>query len=234
MIQLRRTRGFYIAVLVLPVVNTVYLIVSGRLAAYWRAFDTVRTHRGAPGPAGDTFGTGFLWFAALAPLLFTAWDLGRQHVAARRLNYTFLVGLREVVRRALGSTDTSSERDRAIAFARPPRDNPLAALAWGLAAAALVPTFFATMVGPELRTPGSLLWLGVTGLLIGATTYCRHRAMAYLRDEPPSGWDMFRQWRLLNPGRYEEAGRVFVRWQIAVSVLLPIWWLGGGAVFAFR
>ena len=62
---------------------------------------------------------------------------------------------------------------------------------------------------------------------MGTTVYCRRRAMAYLRDEPTSSW--FREWRLLNPERYEERGRVFVRWQIAATILLPIWWLGGGA-----
>ena len=51
--------------------------------------------------------------------------------------------------------------------------------------------------------------------------------MAYLREEP-GRWDMFREWRLLNPARYDEAGRVFVRWQKIVSMLLPFWWLGGG------
>jgi hypothetical protein len=32
-----------------------------------------------------------------------------------------------------------------------------------------------------------------------------------------------------NPARYEPAGRRFVRWQIAASVLLRVWWLVGGA-----
>lgn len=85
---------------------------------------------------------------------------------------------------------------------------------------------------PDLRTTRALLWLGVTGLLFGSAAYCRRRAMAYLRQEP-SRWDMFREWRLLNPARYDEQGRVFVRWQIVASVLLPVWWLGGGAALLF-
>jgi hypothetical protein len=222
-----RPRPFYVGVLLLPIVMLVYLVASGRTATYWHTMDSVRRPGAPVPPIGDDLVTALLWFGALAPLGFAAWEIGRQHTAARRLNYSLLVGLREVVRRAFGLADAASERERAEEFARPPRDKPLAALGWGLAVALLVPGFFASAVGPTLQTPRALLWLGGTGLLIGTTIYCRRRAMAYLRDEPTSRW--FREWRLLNPERYEERGRVFVRWQIAATILLPIWWLGGGA-----
>lgn len=59
--------------------------------------------------------------------------------------------------------------------------------------------------------------------------YCRRRAIAYIRDEP-NPWDVFREWRLLNAGRFDEPGRPFVRWQIRLMVVLPFWWLGGVAL----
>ena len=112
------------------------------------------------------------------------------------------------------------------------RDNPRAALGWGLAVTVLVPTFFATVGWPDLRRQGALLWLCVTGLLMGVSAYCRRRARAYLRDEPDT-WDKSREWRLLNPDRYEESGRVFVRCQIAMVILVLIWWTGGALTFVF-
>jgi Na+/proline symporter len=228
-----RPRAFYIGVLALPILMLLYLVGTGRMAAYRNAFDYAQRRSAPAAPGGDEFVTALLWLGALAPLAFAAWEIGRRHTAARRLNYTFVVGLREVVRRALGLTDPASEQERAEAFARPPRDRPLAALGWGLAVAILVPTFFATFGWPAMRTPRGLLWLCGTGVLFGATIYCRRRAVAYLRDDPTRGWDMFREWRLLNPNRYDEPGRVFVRWQIAAGLLMPIWWVGGAIFLLF-
>jgi hypothetical protein len=45
---------------------------------------------------------------------------------------------------------------------------------------------------------------------------------------------MFRQWSLLNMERYEPDGRRFVYAQIASTVLLMIWWLGGAALVFIR
>jgi hypothetical protein len=224
----RRSPAFYRAVLVLPVLMLAYLAASGRFSAYWRAFANAPARPPSPEMMTDSFVTALLWLAAVSPLLYAAWEIGREHTPGRRLNYGILIGLREVVRRATGRVSAVAEREREIAFARPPADNPRAALAWGAVVGVLVPTFFASFA-PFLRTPGALVWLAGTGLLIGASTYFRRRAMAYLREEP-GRWDMFREWRLLNPARYDEAGRVFVRWQKIVSMLLPFWWLGGGMI----
>jgi hypothetical protein len=68
---------------------------------------------------------------------------------------------------------------------------------------------------------------------MGSLVYARHRAMAYLREEPRR-LDPFRQYRLLNTSRYEEAGRSFVRWQLIGSILLIVWWLGVGAFVVLR
>ena len=226
----QRSVWFYRGVLALPLLMLGFLIASGRASAYWAMFSSAVRERGAPQAVDmrDYFATVILWIVSILPLSFAAWEISREHTAARRFNYGAIVGLREVVRRAIGRESPAMAAQRAAEFARPPRDNPTAALVWGAAIAALVPVFFASFAR-ELRTPGGLVWLGVTGMLMGAATYCRRRAMAYLLDEPRR-FDLFREWRLLNPSRYTEAGRVFVRWQIAASLLLPVWWLGGGVV----
>jgi hypothetical protein len=114
---------------------------------------------------------------------------------------------------------------------RAPQDNPRAALAWGTVAAIFVPVFFGALGGPDLRSPLALVWLGGTGVWTGGMMHCRRRAIAYIRQEPGS-WDMFREWRLLNTARYDEPGRLFVRWQIGLLAALPFWWLGGALVLS--
>ena len=223
----RRSASFYRFVLALPVFMLTYLWLSGRATSYWHAF--VPTSPRSVAPASSTaFETGLLWLVSISPLIFAAWEIGRQHTAARRLDYGLLVGLREVVLRAVGRDSVTALDAREAAFSRPPRDNPVAALALAALVAIGVPVFFASF-STGLRTLPALVWLIGAGLLMGAATYCRRRAMAYLRDEP-GRWDVFGQWRLLNPARYESAGHVFVRWQIVATVLMPIWWLGGAAV----
>jgi hypothetical protein len=220
----RRSALFYRAVLALPLVMLGYLTWSGRFTWYWRAF-TASTRR-VDVPPYNEFVTGLLWLLSIAPLFFAAWEIGSQHTAARRLNYELLVGFREVLRRALGRDSAASADARAVAFTQSPSDRPIAAAALGALVAIGLPVFFASF-SPDLRRPGALTWLGVMGLLMGFATYCRQRAMAYLRDEP-ARWDFFREWRLLNPGRYDVGGQVFVRWARVAVVIAPFWWLGGG------
>ena len=209
-----------------------YLLISGRWAAYFRHFRAASSGAMSQRALGSDLLTALLWLIALAPVTFAAWEIGRDHVAARRLGYELVVGFREVCRRAFTSTTRDSQVFHPEHFSRPPADRPGAAVVWGGVIAVLVPTFFASF-SPDLRTARGLLWLGIAGLLMGLSMYCRRRAMAYLDDEP-GRWDMFREWRLLNPDRYEPAGRIFVRWQIVVAILLPIWWLGGGAALIFH
>jgi hypothetical protein len=226
----RRSVHFYRLVLALPVIMLGYLWLSGRGISYWRTFVPASPHPVAR-VSSTEFETGLLWLVAIGPLIFAAWEIGREHTAARRLNYGLFVGLREVLRRAMGRDSIAALDAREAAFSRPPRDNPLTALALGALVTIVVPLFFAS-ASPELRTLPALVWLIGAGVLMGAATYCSRRAIAYLRDEP-GRWDVFRQWRLLNPDRYESAGRVFVRWLLVATVLLAIWWLGVGAAVLF-
>jgi hypothetical protein len=218
-----RRRLYYWIVIALPAVTFIALAVTGRWAAYARLF---RTPPEAAAEAFDsTFSTALIWSLSTLPLVLTAWVLGRRHTAARRLNYELLVGIREVFRLARGREPSSSDLE---AFARPPRDRPGVAALFGLLVALLVPAFFMA-ASPFLRTPAAMGWLSGAGILMGGTMYCHRRASAYLVDEP-AAFDLFRPYRLLNPRRYDEPGRPFVRAQIVLVILLPIWWLGVGSV----
>jgi hypothetical protein len=136
----RRSPAFYRVVLLLPVLMLGYLLVSGRLAPYWHAFSVGGEPPNDPGALVDLAETALLWLAALAPLVYAAWEIGREHTAARRLNYTGIVGLREVVRRALRADHAYESRESAADFARPPRDDPRVALLplWWLGGGALI------------------------------------------------------------------------------------------------
>ena len=218
-----RPRFFYWLVLALPVATFSWLAATGRWQSFWLL---VRDPNASPRQAFDaSFATAFVWSLSTLPVTLTAWSLGRRHTAARRLNYELLVGFREVVRLALGR-DQSAESVEA--FARPPKDRLWTAVLLGLVVAVMVPTFFMSFL-PDLRTGAGMIWLGGTGVLLGSMAYCQRRASAYLIDEPRY-FDLFRQYRLLNPHRYEERGRPFVRAQIVLLVLLPIWWLGGASI----
>jgi hypothetical protein len=223
-----RSTAFYRTVLAIPLLTVAYLVASGRFTAYFQLFASATRGHGDLAGFDSAFVTGLLWVASLAPLTFAAWELGREHVAARRLNYELLIGVREVWKRARGSREETSTAALQAEFLRPPADKPLVALIWGLTVTLLVPVFFASFM-PQLRTAPALVWLVGTGVLLGIAIYSRRRAAAYLRDEP-GRWDFFRGWRLLNIDRYEPAARPFVRAQLVVTVVLPIWWLGGGAL----
>jgi hypothetical protein len=219
--QATRPRLYYWLILALPVAAFIALAATGRWQSFRLLFrDPGATSRGA---LDDLFVTALIWSLSTLPVTLTAWRLGRRHTAARRLNYELIVGLREVVRLALGR---SQSVDQVEAFTRPPKDRVWIAALLGLGVSIVVPTFFAS-VDPSLRTEAGAIWLGGAGILMGAAVYCQRRASAYLVEEPRY-FDLFRQYRLLNPDRYEERGRPFVRAQIVCLVILPIWWLGGG------
>lgn len=220
-----RSRGFYRVTLALALVALVVMLASG----HFQSVFGMLTHRGGVPPAitPERFGSMFLmnlaWLAGIAPLCFAAWELGSQRTAARRGGFPMLAGFRDVFRIALGEGLSAAD---VASFDRPPRDRPGLALAMAAGAAVLMPAFFLTFV-PPLRTPAGLAWVGGAGLLMGVIVYCHRRAIAYI-DQEPGRWDMFRQYRLLNPARYQPAGRRFVRIQILASVVLPVWWLLGG------
>lgn len=171
------------------------------------------------------FLTAVIWVVGVAPLLFASWELGRQHTAARRTGYDVAVGMVEVFRIALRGEPSPG---LAEAFALPPRDKPLMAAALGAGIALVLPAFFWSSA-PPVRTPRGAIWLIGAGLLMGLNVYANRRAAAYLSDEP-RGWDLFLQWRLMNPERYDARGRPFVRLQWVATVGLILWWLIGGAL----
>lgn len=221
--QTTRPRFYYWLILALPVVTFVVFTATGRWESFWFVFrNPTATSRQA---FDDSFMTALIWSLSTLPVVLTAWNLGRRHTAARRLNYELFVGLREVVRLALGRDQSV---DQVEAFARPPRDRVWIAVLLGLGVALMVPTFFMSAL-PMLRTGAGATWLGGAGILMGSMVYCQRRASAYIIDEPRY-FDLFRYYRLLNPQRYEERGRPFVRAQIVCLVILPIWWLGGGTI----
>ncbi len=224
-----RSTTFYRAVLALPLVVLIALFASGTAQAYWTlAFSSITDPHRAPSLAGfeAAFASAVLWIAAIAPLLFAAWELGKQHTPARTLNSELFSGSRDVVRLATGRPLSPEQID---AFTRPLKDRPGCALAWGTAVAIFVPTFFLLAPLPPLHSARGIMWLVGAGMLMGFGVYCQRRAAPYLVEEP-GRWDIFRQQRLLNPRRYEPAGRRFVRWEIVVSIVVPVWWLGGGAI----
>jgi hypothetical protein len=55
-IQPRRSRGFYVGVLALPIAMLVYLGVSGRITSYLDVFGVPPTNRHASTPPADDFG----------------------------------------------------------------------------------------------------------------------------------------------------------------------------------
>jgi hypothetical protein len=215
-----RSPTFYRAALALPVAVLAVLLATGRLQASFAMFSP-----GSPIPETafrDGMIMNLIWLAAIAPLSFGAWDLGRHHVAGRRLNYAFLVGLRDVVRIAFGTKPAEA----VAAYARPARDRPGQALLIGVAVAIVVPALFLS-AAPFLRSGPAAAWLAGTGVIIGSVAYAQRRAAAYLRDEP-GRWNPLRQYQLMNPARYEPGGQPFVRWQLAGTLLLMVWWIGGG------
>lgn len=221
-----RSRWTYRVALVLPLVVLAYLLGSGRAAAYWRLLASGAT------PTSDAFrgaiGTAVLWIAAALPLTILAWDLGRQHVRARRRNYELLVGFRDVVRYAIGRAPASAVEE----YAQVPRDDPRVALAIGAGVALFVPGFFLSAASP-LRSPlGAVLVIGA-GVLMGSLVYCGWRAPVYLVDEP-ARWSPLRAWRITNPDRYTPGGRPFARWLRIGPWVLAAWWLGFGSVVMSR
>src|SRR5688572_11696010 len=147
-----RSRAFYRIVLALPIVAIVGLLATGRLQAYFRIFSL----EADVGPAQIQAGwiTALIWMAAIAPLGFAAWEIGRHHTAGRRFDTSWLIGLRTVVRLALGD---DMPPEILADFDRPARDDPKKAFAIGAAITVLLPIFFAAFA-PPLRTPAAILW----------------------------------------------------------------------------
>ena len=219
-----RPRWMYRAAFMWAGVGLVYLLASGRLLAYVAAFRAPLSQ--SQSQLNDMFTTALLWLASIVPLLVLGYDLGSQHTEARRFGTTSWRGLVETWRVAWGRPRLAEMAEN---FAEPPADDAADAVLYGLAVAAAPLVLFLSFM-PTLRTVRGVIWVGGASILFGVMAYCHRRAAAYLREDP-GAWNMFRQWSLLNVDRYEPAGRRFVRAQIVCTILLPIWWLGGGAIF---
>jgi hypothetical protein len=89
---------------------------------------------------------------------------------------------------------------------------------------------FFLIVAAELRHPRSVLWLVVAGVLAGTGEFFRRRAMAYVREESRGFFGP----RWIGPGRCEPAGKRFAVFHLIALYALPVWWLLGGALLAFR
>jgi hypothetical protein len=206
-------------------VGVLWLAGSGRLFANFRAF---RSGDPATSPA-EPFVTGVLWLVAIGPILLLAYDLGSQHTEARRFRVPIWRGLREswrVAWRGVRAVDLAED------FGEAPDDDVTGAVTLGAIVALILPTFFLSFAAP-LRTVGGVVWVSIAGLIAGTIAYCYRRAAAYMIDEP-GRWSMMRQWSLMNPDRYAPADQPFVKAQIALTVLLWLWWLGMGPVFLFK
>ena len=219
-----RSPAFYRATLAVAALGIGYVVASGRFAAYLRFFlDAVRAGSFPEEAFEESFITALIWIASLAPFLYASWELGRQHVAGRRLGHSLLVGFVSVLRVAFRGGLAPAE---AQAFAAAPPDRASRAALRGGLMGALLPAFFLA-VAPPLRTRGGVLWLCVAGALVATMEYSRRRAAAHLRDEPRG---LFHTYGLLNPARYEPRGRAFVKLQLAAMLVLAVWWLVGGAL----
>ncbi len=230
-----RPRWLYRLAYVWAGIGVAWILISGRLVSYFAAFFTIfkETARGtnpATIPTSEFNSlslTAGLWLVFITPLMLLAFDLGMQHAQARRVHTSLWRGLRETWRAAWQHVQLDK---MALEFARAPGDDSSAAILRGVGAAVLPFAFF---LFPQLRTVSGVVWISGVGILLGIMAYSHRRAAAYLSEEP-SRWNILRQYNLLNPSRYEPAGRPFVRVQIVCLVLLPMWWLGGGVLVMSR
>lgn len=221
-----RPRILYRLALIPPPLVAVWFFAARRFDGYYASF------RDGTAPT-DAMNHRWLvntliWFAAIAPLLFLAYERGKHYVAARRQGTFLYRGLAEVVTRAFGREPTAEQLTQRN---QPPRDRPLLALGLGVAVAVLVPALFAGTLS-VMRTPPRIAWLIGAGVLMGATTYLNIRARAFLLEEAPL-LSPLRGFQELSPSRYAEEGRLFARLRLLTILALPFWWLGVGAYVAF-
>jgi hypothetical protein len=218
--QQRRNRAFYWVVILLPLAVNAAFIASGSFGEYLSAFANGRM------PTADYWTWTLICAVSAFPLFFAAWELGRTKRGARLLGYETIAGLRDVFLLAIGRDLTV---ENPLESRRSPKDSHRLALAIAAAHIVFVPTFFLSAI-PGLRTTRGVVWLVGAGAAMGAGAYFHRRAVAYLEEEPRY-WDILRQFRLLNPKRYEPAGRIFVRAQLISFVVLLVWWLVIGPAF---
>lgn len=219
----RPNRGLCAFVLLLPIVVPIGLIAIGKIPAPWELFS--RTQEISQQDFFAMYPYFILSSASWIPLLIMAWKIRRHENPSEAPQQVIMMGTRDIFLHMIGRTRPH------VSTAESQRPRPtkhVKALGLALVTAAGIPGLF-LFAGPLPKTPGTIAWLIGAGILFGISVYSQTRASEYLTDAP-GRWDFFRNFRLLDPKRYDPAGHKFVRWQLAVTILLPIWWLGGGAL----
>lgn len=203
--------------------------VYSLLLGGWRQFFDLVAGRGFRAPGPEHWRATLVWLGSVLPLLVLSIRLGVRSESARRLDLVVWKGLVAAWRLAWADAEPS---DLADEFARPPEDDVAAAWRWGVVVGLTPLVLFLGLI-ETLRTTAGFVWVGGAGVLFGIASYNRRRARAYLRDEPGL-FDPFRQWKLLSLARYDPAGHRFVQAEIICALILPIWWLGVGALVIGR
>ncbi len=217
-----RQTWYRIAIAIL-VLGEGYLVLSGRLAASNR-FDAA-----PPAATNDTeffyhFVTNVLWIAFLAPLGGTVvWLATRDKSATAGAAYWRAI---RTVFTVAWKGDAAPPLEEAIDTVD---EDPLGALLKSVAAAALLPSFFWFAKVPVPHTARTAVWLGLTGLLVGASVYCLERARPFLTPswhEAQRG-RLFRRWWSPYPLSYDPPGNRWIVWHWVFMILTGVCWLGG-------
>ncbi len=229
---MKRQMWWFRVAIAIVVLGEGYLVVSGRLAAAYH-FTTAPLPTGAmpDGPDPEFFHhflTNVLWIAFLAPLGVTVvWIANHDKSASAGSAYWRAIKTVFVV--AWKGTQDPHFADEAETLIE---EDPLGALMKGLAVAALLPSFFWFSPAELPHTPRTALWLGTTGLLIGASVYCLERARPFLTQawhEAQRG-RLFRRWWSPYPISYDPPGNRWIGWHWLFVILAGVCWLGGASV----
>jgi hypothetical protein len=223
---------FRIAIAIL-VLGEGYLVLSGRLAASNRHMNAPLTPS-APGQPDPEFFydflTNVLWIAFLAPIgLTVVWLANRdKSVTAGSAYWRAIKTVFVVAWKGTQDPHFADEAETVI------EEDPLGALMKGLAVAAVLPSFFWFGPGPGFmpHTLRTALWLGITGLLVGASVYCLERARPFLTPSwhAAQRGRLFRRWWSPYPISYNPPGNRWIVWHWVFLILAAVTWIGGASV----
>ncbi len=201
-----------------------YLILSGRLADSYRFTTAPELPTARPdGPDPEffyRFATNVLWIAFLAPLGITiVWRAHHDKSASagaaywRALKTVFVVAWK-------GTQDSQSDDEVDTVI----EEDPLGALLKALAVAAVLPSFFWFSPAPLPHTLRTALWLGVTGLMVGASVYCMERARPFLKQSwhDAQRGRLFRRWWSPYPINYDPPGNRWIGWHWLFTILAGV------------
>ncbi len=219
---------WYRSAIAILVLGEGYLLLSGRLA--------VSSHYISAPPAASNdvefsrhFMTNMLWIAFLAPLALTVvWVANRDKSATAGAAYW------RAVKTVFGVAWKADAVPPLDDVADGVEEDPLGAFMKGIAAAALLPSFFWFGPAPIPHTLRTATWLVVTGVLIGASVYCVERARPFLKPswhEAQRG-RLFRRWWSPYPISYDPPGNRWIGWHWLFILVAAVCWMGGFVVFA--